>query len=97
MDPVKEEHYKKLIRHAMMESYGPPTARDCTHMAGTLNEERLVTKMISLMKANELQSQGLVLVKDWAKYYESTPIPEIQRPTGAFAYTLRLPEKDGAD
>jgi hypothetical protein len=97
MEPVKEEHYKKLIRNALMESYGPPTASESTHLSGTLNEDRLVNKIISLMKGSELESKGLVLVRDWARYYESTPIPELQKTTKAFSYETRFSHKEGAD
>lgn len=66
MEPMREEHYKKLIRHAMMESYGPPVAAKEATPCGTLNLDKFSGKMIEIMKAHKLEDRT-----DWARWYDN--------------------------
>lgn len=66
MEPMREEHYKKLIRHAMMESYGPPVAAKEATPCGSLNLEKFSDRVIEIMKAHKLEDRT-----DWARWYDN--------------------------
>lgn len=66
MNTMKEDHYKKLIRNAMMESYGPPVAAKEATPCGTLNLDKFSGKMIEIMKAHKLEDRT-----DWARWYDN--------------------------
>jgi len=73
MNPVREEYYKKIIRSALLQSYGRPGPQAEAMPCGDLSYHSFEGKMIDIMKAYKLESP-----QDWAQFYDApvykTPI-----------------------